>query len=251
MLRPRGYREYQPGAALEDIVECFWTTSEVRSAPFRVLPDGCMDIVFDFSARAGQGAAIIGAMRRARLVTPVRRPDLLGVRFRPGGLPTCFRLDAASFTDNRLELSFIWPEARAVWNRLGEAAPAARVALLAAQLRSLRRSSPDALVRHCVQRIEASGGRLRMAVLEKEAGARRIERRFAAHVGLSPKRFARVVRFKNVLAVLARGAPNWAGLAVDCGYADQPHLVREFKELSGLTPGAAVGNLQDEAAPRA
>lgn len=247
MLRPGGYREYRPGPALEDIVECFWTTSEVRPAPFRVLPDGCMDIVFDFSA----GAVLVGAMRRARLVTPVRRPDLLGVRFRPGGLSTCFRLDAAAFTDNRLELSVIWPEARAIWNRLGEAPPAARVALLAAQLRSMRRSSPDALVRHCVQRIEATGGRLRMAALEKEANARQIERRFAAHVGLSPKRFARVVRFKNVMARLSHGTPNWADVAVDCGYADQPHLVREFKELSGLTPvQAAVGNLQDEGASR-
>lgn len=249
MLRPAGYHEVAPPADLADLVECFWTASGSPPGRYRVLPDGCMDIVFDFSS----GAAVVGAMRQARIVVAARQPDLLGVRFRPGGLPACFRLEAAPLTDDRVDLAFVWPEARSVWNRLGEAAPAARLAMLVHHLRRLRRSSPDALVRHCVERIEASGGRLRMAVLERATAtnARQIERRFVAHVGLSAKRFSRVVRFKRAMSALRRGRADWAGLAVDCGYADQPHLVREFKEFSGLTPDALVGNLQDGPEPRA
>jgi transcriptional regulator GlxA family with amidase domain len=134
---------------------------------------------------------------------------------------------------------------------LGETAPAARTAVLAVALRGLRQRPADALVRHCVRVIESSRGHIGMAQLSASAGVgiRRIERHFAQHVGLSAKRFARVVRFQSVVASLSRQGPDWAGVAIDCGYADQPHLVREFKELSGLTPAAAVANLQDGREP--
>lgn len=249
MLHPHGYREYRPGPELADIVECIWTANGERSLPFRILPDGCMDIVFDFTAPPDRGGSVIGAMRRVRLAAPQQRVDFLGVRFRPGGMTACFRLDAAPFTDKRIDLVAVWPQARVIWNRLGETPAPARPAMLEAQLRALRNTKPDALVSHCVRSIEAAGGRLRMAHLERATAvnARLIERRFAAHVGISPKRLARVVRFKTAMAMIGRGRADWAALAVDCGYADQPHLVREFKELSGLTPveAASVGNLQD------
>jgi AraC-like DNA-binding protein len=248
MLRPVGYREYPPGPALSDIVECFWTVPGGVMAVNRILPDGCMDIVFSLQGNAG--AAVIGAMRRPGLVRG--SDELVGVRFRPGGLTALFRFDAALVTDGRCDLALLWPDARLIWNRLGETAPAARVAALAAALQGLRRRPADALVRHCVRAIEASRGRIAMAQLSADTGVglRRIERHFAQHVGLSAKRFARVVRFKTVLANLSRGAPDWAGLAIDCGYADQPHLAREFKQLSGLTPAASVANLQDGREPR-
>jgi AraC-like DNA-binding protein len=247
MLRPVGYREYPPGPALSDIVECFWTVPGGSTAASRILPDGCMDLVFDLSGTAG--AAAIGAMRLPRLAQATN--DLVGVRFRPGGLTALFRLDASLLTDGRCDLALLWPDARLVWNRLGETPPAARIAVLAAALRGLRQRPADALARHCIRAIEASRGRIAMAQLSASAGVgiRRIERHFAQHVGLSAKRFARVVRFQSVLARLSRQEPDWADVAIDCGYADQPHLVREFKELSGLTPAAAVANLQDERKP--
>jgi len=67
--------------------------------------------------------------------------------------------------------------------------------------------------------------------------ARQLERKFARNLGISPKTFARVVRFKSVVAAAGRpDPPDWVRLAGDFGYADQPHLVREFKIFSGLTP---------------
>lgn len=87
--------------------------------------------------------------------------------------------------------------------------------------------------------IAASGGRARMATLAADVGWSRkhLANRFADQIGLGPKTVSRIVRF-NRTASLARCAPDvdWAGLALDCGYADQAHLVREFRELSGTTP---------------
>ena len=68
---------------------------------------------------------------------------------------------------------------------------------------------------------------------------RRFGARFAAEVGLSPKRYCRVRRFQTLLQrVHGTAAPDWAGLAADCGFADQPHLVREFRAYAGISPTA-------------
>jgi methylphosphotriester-DNA--protein-cysteine methyltransferase len=64
-----------------------------------------------------------------------------------------------------------------------------------------------------------------------------LRRKFIERVGVGPKTFARVARFQRVLAETRRGQrPEWAGIAVDLGYADQSHLIAEFREFSGATP---------------
>jgi transcriptional regulator GlxA family with amidase domain len=66
---------------------------------------------------------------------------------------------------------------------------------------------------------------------------RRLIQVFAAEVGLTPKLFSRVVRFQRAREIVDHAAtPNWAKLAVDCGYCDQSHLIRDFQEFSGLSP---------------
>jgi len=89
-------------------------------------------------------------------------------------------------------------------------------------------------------------------------GERWLERAFARHVGYGPKMLARVVRFQHAVALLDAGPPlSWSALAYEAGFADQAHLVREFRALAGLTPGdfAAerrdVGFVQYEDAPGA
>jgi AraC-like DNA-binding protein len=84
-----------------------------------------------------------------------------------------------------------------------------------------------------------SGGRAKIASVATAVGWSRkhLGRRFAGDVGLGPKAVARIVRFNRALAT-SRSAENggWAGIAAECGYADQAHLVREFGEFSGASP---------------
>jgi transcriptional regulator GlxA family with amidase domain len=67
--------------------------------------------------------------------------------------------------------------------------------------------------------------------------SRQLEREFRSGVGLSPKALARIVRFQNLLRLVGEGPlREWAYLAVEGGYADQPHMVREFREFAGQSP---------------
>ena len=65
---------------------------------------------------------------------------------------------------------------------------------------------------------------------------RRFIQVFAAEVGMTPKLYSRVQRFQRARALARKTAPDWAGIAADCGYFDQSHLIRDFLAFSGLSP---------------
>src|SRR2546421_8282237 len=97
------------------------------------------------------------------------------------------------------------------------------------------------------RRLMASGGRTRIGELADELGGsrRRLIGRFREAIGLAPKAAARVIRFDRAASALREGsAPPLAELALACGYFDQAHLNRDFRELAGTTPTAfAAGRL--------
>ena len=93
-----------------------------------------------------------------------------------------------------------------------------------------------------MRRIEETGGAVEMRALARELGYSRkhVITLFRDHVGLPPKLLARIVRFDGLLRQLRTGAAtSWADLALDCGYYDQAHLVREVRRFTGLTPTEA------------
>ncbi len=102
---------------------------------------------------------------------------------------------------------------------------------------------PD--VARALARLVATDGSLRIAALAAELGCsrRHLSASFHSELGLAPKAYARILRFRRATALLDRGV-GLARLAVESGYADQPHLNREFRALGGRTP---VTFLQDRA----
>ncbi len=105
--------------------------------------------------------------------------------------------------------------------------------------RLTKAASPSTEIGWALEKIMASGGRSRIASIATEIGWSRkhLAARFADQVGVGPKAIARIVRF-NRAATLSRqpDRAGWADLAAECGYADQAHLVREFRDLAGATP---------------
>ncbi|HYC63031.1 MAG TPA: helix-turn-helix transcriptional regulator [Thermoanaerobaculia bacterium] len=241
------YVELMPSAALRPWVECFWTRSDdAPSGQHRVLPDGCADLVFDLSA--GESAAV-GTMTKPLLLPPSGSYEFLGVRFRPGRAAAFLRMPLAQITDARVPLGDIWKDWRSdtIWSggllarrtRRAESPSLQMVAMLEAEL--LRRLDPDRdrRVDEAVARIVASGGTLRIEPLAREIGISRqhLARQFLHHVGVSPKTFARVMRFRRV-ADMQRVDRDWADVAITNGFYDQSHLIAEFRELAGTTPDA-------------
>lgn len=89
-------------------------------------------------------------------------------------------------------------------------------------------------------RIIASGGRTRIGSIAERLGWSRkhLAGSFSNAIGIGPKTLSRIVRFNRALGLSRQPTADWADIAADCGYADQAHLVREFRDLAGETPTA-------------
>lgn len=240
---PHSYTEHAPAAPLRPYVACLWHIRAHGAVPrpLRVLPDGCVDLLWDERARE---ASFVGPMRTAAVVPLDGTVSVWGVRFRPGGVHPFLRAPLADLVGTSLAPDTLWSAACA--RELLEAdAPSAREHLerwLLARLRDAGRGHDTAhTVRRAAGWIARGQGLGPVSELEHLTGwsARHLERAFQAHVGLGPKALARVVRLQHAAGLLQR-APETPGaaLAADAGYADQAHLVREFRALAGVTPGA-------------
>jgi AraC-like DNA-binding protein len=104
----------------------------------------------------------------------------------------------------------------------------------------LRRGPPISRgVASAYHELASSNGNVRISAIADRLdwSRKHLSQRFREEIGLPPKPLARMLRFNRLLALAAQSArPDWAGLAADCGYADQAHLSREFADLAGTSP---------------
>ncbi|MCI0391889.1 MAG: helix-turn-helix transcriptional regulator [Acidobacteria bacterium] len=89
-----------------------------------------------------------------------------------------------------------------------------------------------------ISKIVRSEGHISIDRLASDLGisGRQLERRFLSEVGLGPKLLCRILRFQQVFRAVERSDINWAKIAIDCGYYDQAHLIRDFRQFAGETP---------------
>ncbi|MFJ7239053.1 helix-turn-helix domain-containing protein [Streptomyces olivaceus] len=212
-----------------------WTSTPTEPGPGRVLPDGCMDLLWH------DGRLLVAGPDTRAYVTGSGQSLWAGVRFHPGTAPALLGVPAAELRDRRVDLADLWPAARArrLTARVNAAPDPASGLEEAALSVAADTGPPDPLVRRIVAALDA--GRPVAATADALGiGARRLHRRSLAAFGYGPKTLARVLRLQRALA-LARGGTPLAETAARTGYADQAHLARDVRELTGLPPGELLG----------
>ena len=249
------YREYPPHPALSAHVDCMWTARVLCVAPgrahtHRVLPDNCVDILWQ---DGGQPAFAVGMMSTAIQVASAGPVGTVAVRFKPGAAGAFLATPLHALTDQRADIDLLWGRsdaerlADALWTR--ELSDRERIVLIETQLlRRLRDVDPmaggGALIRSALGVLDASAGAVRIDDLAAQLGVSRqhLAAQFRARVGLSPKLYARICRFRRATAALkASPTPDWARLALECGYFDQSHLIHDFQEFAGSAPERFLG----------
>jgi AraC-like DNA-binding protein len=234
--QPGAYREWPAAARLAGSVSCLWSSQPAGET--LVLPDACMDIVWD-------GAALFVAGPDTGPVAVPLRPGgfFAGLRFRPGRAPAFLGVPAAALADQRVALDDLWGEqaARGLAGQLATVpGPAAAAAVLAGAVaaRGPLAGSADPLIDALMSwlgREPASAGVVTAASRALGAGDRQLHRRCCAAVGYGPKMLERVLRFRRAQHLADAGA-GLAAAAAAAGYADHAHLTRDCRRLSGLAP---------------
>ena len=251
------YREIPPALHLRDLVKCYWVLQSggadgVRHAE-RILPDGCVEVVFNFSdpfhhlrdnqAAASQPAALaVGQMRAHMLIQPGRAIDLFAIRFRPGGAFPFFGFPLRALTDVADDLTLLHdPEFATMLSALAEAPDTgARVDTVEHTLtrRASRHGPRDVLVGAALDLLREAQVSRPIAGLADQlgVGARQLERRFDRAVGLPPKVISRIFRFHRLLRTLQAPLGTTPAARPAHGYYDESHLLRDFKAFTGQTP---------------
>jgi AraC-like DNA-binding protein len=257
------YREVRPSAALGSFVDAFWVLeqdpehSEAGAPTQRVVPDGHPEIIlnlgqpfefFDGARWHGQPRCFLaGQIDGPLLLRPNGRANILGIRFHPHGVASVLEQPMHELPGQFTPVADLSPAlARDLDRALDSAGPITRIeaALLTAERTS---RGYDPAVAEAGRRIILDRGASDLAALARELGVgiRQFERRFNHGIGLPPKLFCRMQRFIHVFRAISEQPCKWADAAIECGYYDQAHLIRDFRTFSGETPAALLAEDTD------
>ena len=180
-------------------------------------------------------------MTRPISISPTGPVQLIGIRFHPGGATPFFRLPMNELTNQVVELGSFARTLEA--KLLSEAVHLPELKDKVAGLQKvllgiLRDTKSDFGLLRIAARIMESSGMVPVDDLANEAGlsSRQLERRFLSEVGIGPKLLSRILRFQQVFRAVDANEPAWPTVAVDCGYYDQAHLIKDFRQFAHETP---------------
>ncbi|MGW4401222.1 AraC family transcriptional regulator [Amycolatopsis nivea] len=249
------YSESPPPDSLRRLVRCRWES--VEPGPKRIVPDGCVDLV------AGADEVFVAGPDTTAW-TSVFPPGtrLRGLRFQPGAAAAMLGVGVDELRDSRVPL----PD---LWNRRGatladEILNGRDLADAMADVATERAAAADPVVERMLTQLAAEsaeivsrgegetlatgqsthpGTRPASKAADRSAwtsakptrSERQARRLFTLAVGYGPATYRRILRLQRAIA-LAPATATLADLAVAAGYSDQPHLTRECRALTGLTP---------------
>ncbi len=248
---------YRPAYPLSEFVEALWlATNDGKSAmASRIVPHGAVQLVISLDRPVL--SFLVGTIRhtikaplwagpysQSFLIDPSEFTKVAGVRFKPGKARALLPVPVDELHNLDVALEAFSPaEAVRLTEQLRSTDGVPEVfrtleEYLTSKLRSATR--PHLAVDHAVEEFLRRPGARTISAVQNETGLSHTSfiRLFREHVGLTPSVFCRIQRFQSVLRQLETGQPvRWAEVAVSCGYFDQAHFIRDFREFSGLTPG--------------
>lgn len=257
------YETFLPTSDLADWIKCYWTLeSEPGEIPERqtIVPDGCMEMIFHYGDLYRQyrdehtsiiqpQCFVIGQLTKPLVIEPTGATGIFAIRFQPGGFAPITHMPLHSFHDQAVELTQVFGEAvrETEQNILTATSTEARITEIETFLfqQLIQPAAIDRLVSSTIDLMLTTNGRLPVTELLTHArgNRRQLERKFVTHVGLSPKKLSRMIRLQATLRLVLTGQVDDLTSASYAGaYFDQSHFIRDFKELTGLTPKELYGD---------
>jgi len=240
------YQEYNPDILLTPWVKTYWTANDFLNNEnvSKILPDGCVDIIFIFDKTKGTFyAKICGTMTSFFEISYPQSVQMFGIRFKPAGITAFTRIPVDEFTDRDVELALADTLFdKSFYEKIPEKQSIEEIITLTdnfliTRIPYLYYSNKQII--HSIDLIYFAKGQLPLAGVASDVCLcqRHFEREFKSTIGISPKLFAKIFRFKHALRCL-KNYPHkdLLTIAIECGYYDHSHLIKDFKTLSGETP---------------
>lgn len=245
------YKEYRPHFLLSQFIETYWISESFNenTGTSRVFPDGCVDIIFSFNNNHPNSDLkpyqpyIVGTTTSYIELSFSGTIHMMGIRFNPGGITAFTSMPICDFTNSQVDLSLVDTildeefYARLPYKKTIEDKIQHLDDYFIKKLKDFR--NIDRQVFAAIQVINENKGRIPIQETINQVclSQRQLERRFMYVVGISPKVFSRIIRFKETLEQIRTQPQQSLFLtAIDCGYYDHAHLSKEFKQFTGQAP---------------
>jgi AraC-like DNA-binding protein len=207
----------------------FWRRTVGSAAETaRILPDGCIDLLWD-----GRQLAVAGPDLRARRHLARPGAAFAAVRFSGGLGPALIGVPADELVGRTVDLADLWASRPA--RLLLDQVAADPAGTLPRWVQAQRRQLTDDPLGAQVLAMAGQGLPVRRMADVLNLSARQLHRRCLPLFGYGPRRLGRILRLHRALEQARSGLP-WSTVAVESGYADQAHLSRDVRELTGTTP---------------
>lgn len=234
--RSLNYQECKPSMVLIDKITCYWELKTVVSSlSYRIIPDGCIDLVINCGEE--NQFYVCPIMKESNFFHLNKNETWFGIRFYPGVLSSLLKIDVSELQFDTIELQLINAKLYQKLFLLFLKADTfeQKVNVLNAYLAD-RLQLNDHKVLEIIQTIYHTKGAILLKNYKSKNFAlseRQIRRMFSKEIGLSPKKFANIVRGQSILQELKTNKHTKSYYDL---YFDQSHMIREIKKLTGLTP---------------
>ncbi len=244
LAQPRRLFTHVPPPPLVEFVDSFWLCEgDVPPGTVeRVLPAGTMELVIDLGPDPIP-PLVGGVQTEFYLADTSGLTSVMGVHFRPGGAIPFLKSPASELQNRTVPLDALWGDSafELVDRLLAAATPWAKFRVVQEELvaRAARSLNRHPAVDYALATFHAGHDAPAVGDVAERTGLspKRFIRLFTDEVGLAPKLFCRIRRFQQVLRHVGRlPQDTWTGIANDCGYYDQAHLIRDFRAFCGLKP---------------
>jgi len=251
------FLEFLPPPVLRPYVDSLLIQEDLNSrnyanrSPVKVLPSAMtvigiqygnpMSLVEAGTAKLLGTSGITGMQTAPREYISTGAIGTIIVRFKPGGLLPFVAYPVDEFQDSNIDLKWIFPPQAVedMEQRIHEAAsPALRIAAVNDFLLAIFAAArEDRLLMHIASHIGRQNGRISVDRLAAQfyVNRRTLERQFNHRIGISPKKFAGIIRFQNAIRLRKAGS-DYLDIVEACGFSDHAHFARDFKAFAGCTP---------------
>ena len=261
------YRELRPHPALSPFIDAYWTVTGHNAGfvPDKVLPDACVDIIFNagpaFAAEIGATrmdrghAYLIGTMTRFKEMIRPPATRLIGIRFKPGGFPFFYDHQLLKNTaDKTIEFDpGLLPDIPEPYRQTKIPEYPSNLAALLDRFFCNRLAAPSQQILTLITTVHQAEGRLTVTELARRnfITTRQLERLFSLHLDIAPKELINVTRFRYAFSKIRQESPRkrLLDIACECGYYDHAHFTNDIRRYTGSSPSALPTPAMSTSAP--
>lgn len=254
------FTRIEPHPDLEEFIECYWMMYSNDAEPIveKIIPDGFTEIIFNYrdvykSKISGEWNLqspnlLAGQLKTFFYLQNTGATGSVAVKLKPAALTQLFGLSMDQYVDKIVDLdSFSNPKLKQLkkhvltyLNHGSHIQEHFIKPMLDDCFTALIQNAAENPLKAPLDLIFSSHGLVTVAEMVAVAGVgeRQLERLFKKYIGLSPKYYARIIRFNYIFKLIKSKKDSWAAIVYQSGYYDQSHFIQNFKAFTGEDPSS-------------